>query len=97
MERYVKTYGSLDVRGPVVRINDKRCSNGVTWRDELFIHSSYIWTDARYASLGCIKVSNSGYTGAYSNPQNVTGHISEVYARSDNRINNLYVYDYGLT
>lgn len=48
------------VRGPVLRLADRTCHNGTTLRTELFVHSSFPWDVSRYASEGCIKLSNTG-------------------------------------
>lgn len=57
------------VRGPVLRLPDKRCAAGTTIRTELFVHSTYPWSTSRYQSYGCIKLSNT------SGPSPATGDI----------------------
>jgi hypothetical protein len=56
---YSYNWPGTEIRGPVLWLTDKQCWNG-TWRTELFVHSSYPWSAARYSSYGCIKVSNTG-------------------------------------
>jgi hypothetical protein len=64
-------YPGSVITGAVIRLSDRDCYNG-TPRDELFIHSSYPWSTARYQSEGCIKVSST------SGPNPSQGQIRQV-------------------
>jgi hypothetical protein len=61
---FYKTAGDPVIRGYVWYLGDKPCSGG-TLRTELFIHSQGLsgWTNANYASNGCIKVNQDDRTG----------------------------------
>ena len=53
------------ITGHAFQLNDTHCSNG-TPRTDLFIHTSYPWSTARYHSEGCIKLSNTDINTAYN-------------------------------
>jgi len=53
------------ITGHAFQLNDTRCYNG-TPRTELFIHTSYPWSTARYHSEGCVKVDNADIDAAYN-------------------------------
>ncbi|MCZ7527772.1 MAG: hypothetical protein M5U14_16175 [Acidimicrobiia bacterium] len=52
-------WGGGVIQGPVLQLPNVQCWNG-TWRTELFVHSTYPWSESHYRSMGCIKVSNTG-------------------------------------
>ncbi len=52
-------YPGTIVKGPAIGLENKDCGNG-TIRTELFVHSSYPWTENRYYSYGCIKLASTG-------------------------------------
>ncbi|HEY7070795.1 MAG TPA: hypothetical protein VH479_11810 [Acidimicrobiales bacterium] len=61
------------VRGPVLRLHDAICHDGVTRRTELFVHSTYPWSAGHYQSEGCVKVSSKG------TPSTASGDVRAVY------------------
>ena len=61
------------VRGPVLRLHDAVCHDGVTRRTELFVHSTYPWSASHYQSEGCVKVSSKG------TPSTASGDVRAVY------------------
>lgn len=72
------------IGGPVVRIPDHQCSNGSTWRTDLFIHSWPAFaTPGDYHSQACIKLwgVNNGCSNASSascwQTNNWTGDIMD--------------------
>jgi hypothetical protein len=66
-------YQGQSVKGPAIRLYDRRCFNG-TMRTEIFIHSAFPWATSQYLSQGCVKVSSTG-----SSPSAPGGDIVEVW------------------
>ena len=81
-------YNGSVIKGPAIRFYDHVCSNGITVRNEIFIHSKIPWpTGGEYMSQGCVKVSSTG-----SNPASAGGDIRYVYdVRAFLSINTMYV------
>ena len=68
-------YSGSVIQGPAIRINDRTCSNGTTWRTEVFIHSKIPWpSGGEYLSQACVKVSSTGAT-----PATAGGDVRQVY------------------
>ncbi|YAL83758.1 L,D-transpeptidase family protein [Dermacoccaceae bacterium W4C1] len=51
-----KNYQGSIVKGYALQLDDKKCEGGNTVRTELFIHTSTPWSDSRYKSYACIKL-----------------------------------------
>lgn len=55
MKLWSNYQGSI-VKGRAFQLDDKACGNGKTTRTELFIHTSKPWTEKRYFSEACVKL-----------------------------------------
>lgn len=72
---YVNYNGNV-IKGPAIAFNPHLCSNGYTWRTEIFIHSKIPWPqpNGEYMSQACVKVSSTGAT-----PATAGGDVRSVY------------------
>ncbi len=72
---YANYNGSV-IKGPAIGFADHLCSNGYTWRTEIFIHSEIPWPqpNGEYMSQACVKVSSTGAT-----PSTAGGDVRSVY------------------